>query len=579
MGASNCLICSRVLLVVSAVFYNAPFERVRIGLVRVGINVVPFSSTSFSGYNPYTRDLIAELIALDPQHFYFILTSVENQHYFARSALNCQTICVYDVLPDHAFSSSDSLGEQVDSDGAQSLHCDLYDCINSLDLDVLLCPWIDAKWDRISVLPTVVMMADILQEYHPEVLTEDENKWRHQMFRLACKSATKVMCISEFTRKTVIERFGAEAEKVHAVACAAVETFKVDEAQRSWIKVQEQFGLQKGYLFLPATTWAHKNHLRLFSALGELKKRGLTPPLVLTGGHKMPKEELMSAAAEAGCAEQITHLGFIDQSFMPGLYHGAACLVFPSVFEGLGLPALEALALGCPLLCSDIEVFREVVGDAAIMFDPLNQVEIANAIEQVITSPALAEDLRSRGLARAAECDWQSVARASLSILEQTAALQEKKPVAPFVQGIYPDNWAGPRSFVKRIDRSRWREMYIEGDVPAGCDNVTVAIFRDGVCISALHSQEPTRFSQYIDWPESADDQQYVEIGFAVDRDIVPSKLGLSSDLRRLSFIVLSLVLFDAQGATEVLRGTFDPAYALPADSGFTSKLSGRNVQ
>jgi glycosyltransferase involved in cell wall biosynthesis len=570
-------------------------------IVRVGINVFPFSSKSFSGHNPYTRDLIAALISHQKQHAYFILTSPENHAYFAQSAANCQTICIHEVLPEPerrlpagiersrqdggAPTASESErglesgisahGEDVDA----ADHCDLYDCIDSLSLDVLFCPWIDAEWDKISVA-SVVMVADILQEYHPEVLSAEENAWRHTAFRQACRAATQVICISEFTRKTVIERFDVGADKVHAVPSAVSEKFNLVEAESSWKKVQQQFHLEKGYLFLPATTWAHKNHLRLFTAMGELKRRGLTPHLVLTGGHRMPQGELMAAAGHAGCADQIQHLGFVDQQFMPGLYHGASALVFPSVFEGFGLPALEALSLECPLLCSDIEVFREVVGDAALTFDPLDPMRIADAIEKLIKSPGLSQDLRRRGSARAAEFSWPRMARNTVQILEGTAREPGNQPIKPFVQGMYPDNWTGPRCFIKRIDRQSWRELLIEGDVPAGCGNVTVAVLRDGACVSALHSQEPGRFELKIDWPDSNDDQPYVDIELLIDRHIVPKELGLSSDLRRLSFLVLSLILFDRQGNPKVLRGKYDPSdYALSADSGFTSRLSGRNAQ
>ena len=163
--------------------------------------------------------------------------------------------------------------------------------------------------------------------------------------------------------------------------------------------------LPQRYLFYPAQFWPHKNHLRLVEALGILRQRDLRVPLVLTGSwsgtlRERTFEKTMSHARSMNVDEQLTVLGYVPDSDMAGLYRGAAALVFPTFFGPTNLPIIEAWALGCPVVTSDIRGIREQVGDAALLADPREPEALAAAIERVWTDEELARELVARGRAR-----------------------------------------------------------------------------------------------------------------------------------------------------------------------------------
>jgi len=131
-----------------------------------------------------------------------------------------------------------------------------------------------------------------------------------------------------------------------------------------------------------------------------LKKRGLTPQLVLTGAAIRPIDSLKALARQLDCDDQLLYLGYVKQHFFPGLYRNAACHVFPLLFEGFGIPLVEAMATGCPIACEDVCSIPEVVGEAAMMFDPRNPDFIADAVETLLRDPEVGKQLAEKGLKR-----------------------------------------------------------------------------------------------------------------------------------------------------------------------------------
>lgn len=159
--------------------------------------------------------------------------------------------------------------------------------------------------------------------------------------------------------------------------------------------------------------------MRLLDAYRKAREATSVPPLVLVGGRTEHADELAARAREIGLAEQVLFLGYVPASILPALYRSATICVYPSLYEGFGYPAAEAMASGTPVITSNVSSMPEVAGDAALLVDPASVDEMASALVRLLTDEALRQDLRARGLARSREFSWQRVARDTVSVYRQ----------------------------------------------------------------------------------------------------------------------------------------------------------------
>ena len=203
-------------------------------------------------------------------------------------------------------------------------------------------------------LPQVLMVPDIQHEYRPEFFTPQALEGRIRVYRDSIERATRVCAISEFTRQTLISKLGVAPEKVTTIHLAADSIFR-DVPEASDAAVWRMHGLQpRQYLFFPGHTWHHKNHRAAIRALAILRDiHHVSLPLVCTGGPREAQAAIEHEIASLGLRDAVRFLGYVPRQYLPALYRGAACLLFPSLFEGFGMPVLEAMACGCPVVCSN----------------------------------------------------------------------------------------------------------------------------------------------------------------------------------------------------------------------------------
>ncbi|MBS1968258.1 MAG: glycosyltransferase [Chloroflexi bacterium SZAS-1] len=258
-------------------------------------------------------------------------------------------------------------------------------------------------------LRQVLMVPDIQHEFLPEFFSEAALEERRRLYGDAIRRADHICAISEFTRQTLIERLGVAPEKITAIPLAADPIFAVASAQHEDKALLQRYGLQlEQYLFFPAHTWHHKNHRTALAALRVLRDRyGYTPLLICTGGMREAQPELEQHIEAEGLRSQVRFLGYVPRADLPALYRGAASLLFPSLFEGFGMPVLEAMASGCPVVCSNTTSLPEIAGDAALQANPRDPEAFADALAQVLRDAELRALLRTRGYAQAAKFSWQ----------------------------------------------------------------------------------------------------------------------------------------------------------------------------
>jgi glycosyltransferase involved in cell wall biosynthesis len=272
-------------------------------------------------------------------------------------------------------------------------------------------------------LPNVLVVHDLQHEYHPEFFAPAALDERRRVFGESIRRAARLVAVSEYTRQTVIEKLGVDPSRISTVHEAADPMF--EPANRPPVDAGAtlaRHGLtSRGYLFFPANTWPHKNHRAAFEALRYLETRhGLRIDLACSGAAKEAHEPLRRLAGELGVADRVRFLGYCPGEEMPALYEGAAALVYPSLFEGFGIPLVEAMWCGCPIVASDATSLPEIGGDAALFVDARRGPGLADAIHRVLTDDALRHDLVRRGRARAPRFGWTTFTTSLVRILRDT---------------------------------------------------------------------------------------------------------------------------------------------------------------
>lgn len=247
--------------------------------------------------------------------------------------------------------------------------------------------------------PTVVTLHDVQHHDLPTMFSHATRAFRRFAYDRAARRATRVVVVSEWARGRAIGALRLDPGRVHAIHHG------VDLVRFSPSPSVEREPL----LVYPARRWAHKNHAVLFEAFAELRAETPDLRLVLTG----------RSHPDTGLPPGVDALGHVPADALADLYRRAAALVFPSRYEGFGLPVLEAMACGCPVACSDLEVLREVAGDAAVFFAPDRPESVAAGVREALERH---NELSLLGPAHAARFTWDAAAVAHEVVYANAAA-------------------------------------------------------------------------------------------------------------------------------------------------------------
>ncbi len=234
-----------------------------------------------------------------------------------------------------------------------------------------------------------------------------------------------VLTVSESSKRDIVEYAGVAPERVTVTPLAADTTRYTpgdpDEALRG---MQARYRFTGPYiLYVARLEHPGKNHVRLIQAFELLKQREHIPhALVLAGTDWDRAEEVHQAATRSAFSSDIVFTGFVAEPELPVMYGGTECFVFPSLYEGFGLPVLEAMCCGAPVACANVSSIPEVAGDAALLFDPYEVDAIAGAMMTMIADASMRERYSLLGLARGRQFSWRSTAEKTLSVLQLAAS-------------------------------------------------------------------------------------------------------------------------------------------------------------
>jgi glycosyltransferase involved in cell wall biosynthesis len=231
-----------------------------------------------------------------------------------------------------------------------------------------------------------VTLHDVQHLDLPGMFPRAERALRSVLWHRSLRRAARVIAISEFVRDRAVAKLGLDSERVRVVPLGLDHDV-----------LRPAAGGHEPFLLYPARPWPHKNHARLYEAFALIRGERPDLRLVLTGGGDFGR-----------VPDGVDVLGHVTQEELVSLMQRASALVFPSLYEGFGLPPLEAMACGCPVACSNAGALPETVGDAALLFDPHNAQAIADAVLDMVDSP---EPWVERGLVRAERFSWDETAR------------------------------------------------------------------------------------------------------------------------------------------------------------------------
>lgn len=270
--------------------------------------------------------------------------------------------------------------------------------------------------------PVVVSIHDLSFEHLPQTFNRRSRTQLRLTVRHSARRATKILTLSEHTRRDVIDTYSIDPQKVTAIPLAAAAHFRRVTDAKELQRVRHTYGIEGDYVLSVGSIQPRKNLVRLIKAYAALRgadSGNRCPKLVIVGKCAWLYDETLREVEETRVRGSIVLTGYVPESDLPALYSGALCFVYPSYFEGFGLPPLEAMKCGAPVIVGNATSLPEVVGDAALTVDPFDVDAIAAAMDQLIKNSALREELSVKGQARAKMFDWKDTAQRTLAIYEQ----------------------------------------------------------------------------------------------------------------------------------------------------------------
>lgn len=426
-------------------------------MMKIGINVSWMNPGQAGGMEWYVRNLIDQLGSLDQENEYVLVTSPNNYKTFhlPSSKWKMRVYLGGESSP-RVYQVSSGVPVQRSQRllflrrvyrKLKSLHSRMWtgrlaELIDKEGIDLWFCPIIYALPPDAKV-PIVTTIPDLQHEYYPDFFPENELALRVLGYQYSCKTATATIAISDHVAADIVRLYGIDPGRVFAIPLALSQDCQIpeDEIRHLVDKVRLKFRLDQDFIYYPANGWRHKNHENLVKALAIAHSEGKRTSLILTGSQFGVMDRLRPLLTEYGLQKAVRHLGYVDRQDVIGLYALAKMLVFPSLFEGFGLPVLEALHFGTPVACSNVGSLSGVGGNAALYFDPHSPQDIAAAILKITEQEELRERLVAKGREQVKRFSYFDTARKTLEVFEKIRSGTLVPPELPPFRPLLPHKW------------------------------------------------------------------------------------------------------------------------------------------
>lgn len=374
--------------------------------MHIGINALYLLPGKVGGAETYTRNLVKWLTTVDTQNTYSIFINKESVGIFESLAPGI-TVIPCPIKATSRFVRI--LWEQ----------CVLPFQVRSHKIDVLLSTGLTSPF--FCPATSILVIYDLQHINQPQNFSRLYLLFLKSIIYASAKSADGIVTLTDHVKNDILKFYHVPSERI-AVSHLGVdrELFGAQQSQVT-VAMRQRYGLPERYLLYAASSLPHKNHPRLFAALKCAKKQIPDLKLVLIGARDKGEEVLVREIRRQGLQDDVVLLGWIPFEDVPLIYRGCEAFVFPTLHEGFGLPVVEAMACGVPVICSRIEPLPEVAGDAALFVDPRDPEDIGKAIVSLLSDPAARAEWVQKGFERAKEFTWEATATRTLAFITSMA--------------------------------------------------------------------------------------------------------------------------------------------------------------
>jgi glycosyltransferase involved in cell wall biosynthesis len=263
----------------------------------------------------------------------------------------------------------------------------------------------------VGACPQVITVHDLSFLFYPRNFPASKRLYLRTFTRMSVRRARRVIAISENTKRDVVQQYGIPPDRVDRIYYGTDPIFRPLPAGQV-ADFRKRRGLPERFVLFVGTLEPRKNVVRLIEAYARLPRN--CPPLLLVGGKGWLYDEIFTRVGELDLTDKVQFVGYVSGEELPWWYNAADLFVYPSVYEGFGLPPLEAMACAVPVISSSVSSLPEVVGEAGLLVDPDDVQALAEAMGQVLADSHLRETMRAAGLAQASRFSWQEAARSTV---------------------------------------------------------------------------------------------------------------------------------------------------------------------
>ena len=377
--------------------------------MRVGIDARFITRHPRRGIGNYSLNVVAELVRLNPKMQFYLYISAPDEEGVLPCAANVTIRRL--SMPFYPLWEQIALPRAASHDRLDILHC-------LGNTAPLVMP---------SSVRLVLSLMDVMFLQTGKFVPKPTNNYqalgrvyRRVVVPHCARSAKQIITISEFSRNDILQWVsGLEPARVHVTHLSCDAAFKAASAQAHQSSESPIVG-SRPYIFTLGAEDPRKNTLRLVKVyLSLLQKHVIAEDLVISGYANWEQSAAYRAVKSAGATDRVKFLSFVSINQLAELYRNATLFVYPSLYEGFGIPLLEAFSSGCPVIASNVTSIPEVGGKAALYFDPLNENEITQTLLQVLNDANLRNSLKELGYARASQFSWQSTAQQTLAVYKK----------------------------------------------------------------------------------------------------------------------------------------------------------------
>jgi glycosyltransferase involved in cell wall biosynthesis len=364
-----------------------------------------------TGNEVYVRSLLNALAAIDRQSEYLAYVSVKGAESHLPPGISVKRV-------------SNNPFVRLGLDLARRVRADKPDVLHVQFTGPLMCS-----------VPQIVSVHDVSFLEHPEYFTRERCVQLRMTVSRTVRRAARVLTGSEFARQSILRAYQVDPEKVTTIPIAANPIFRPLPRERAQREVRDRLKIDGPFVLTVGDLQPRKNHVGLIQAFEGLVQTypQIRHKLVLAGKDTWFAPHIREAAKNSKVANRILFTGFVEDTDLLRLYNACDCFVFPSFYEGFGIPILEAMACGRAVACANTASMPEVADSAGILFDPNSKAEITRAMADILLDAELRARLERLGLQRAPQFTWTRTAERTLELYQDVAETKRKSPEAvPF---------------------------------------------------------------------------------------------------------------------------------------------------